>query len=98
MVSTKQVVHAKMAVQKFCAISLGYVWRTANHPPLTPATAFAGRVVPWWSAAATVGGMMANNSSGARSVYYGKTIDHVLEQALDDADYAEVTKSLVGSR
>ena len=29
---------------------------------------------------ATVGGMMANNSSGARSVWYGKTIDHVIEQ------------------
>src|SRR5580765_4914602 len=29
---------------------------------------------------ATVGGMMVNNSSGARSVLYGKTIDHVLEQ------------------
>jgi FAD/FMN-containing dehydrogenase/Fe-S oxidoreductase len=29
---------------------------------------------------ATVGGMMANNSSGARSVVYGKTIDHVLAQ------------------
>ena len=29
---------------------------------------------------ATVGGMMANNSSGARSVLYGKTIDHVQEQ------------------
>ena len=29
---------------------------------------------------ATVGGMMANNSSGARSVMYGKTIDHVIEQ------------------
>ena len=29
---------------------------------------------------ATVGGMMANNSSGARSVLYGKTIDHVHEQ------------------
>ncbi len=28
---------------------------------------------------ATVGGMMANNSSGARSVTYGKTIDHVRE-------------------
>ena len=28
---------------------------------------------------ATVGGMMANNSSGARSIVYGKTIDHVLE-------------------
>ena len=29
---------------------------------------------------ASVGGMMSNNSSGARSVIYGKTIDHVLEQ------------------
>jgi FAD/FMN-containing dehydrogenase/Fe-S oxidoreductase len=28
---------------------------------------------------ATVGGMVANNSSGTRSVIYGKTIDHVLE-------------------
>ncbi len=28
---------------------------------------------------ATVGGMIANNSAGARSVVYGKTIDHVLE-------------------
>jgi FAD/FMN-containing dehydrogenase len=31
---------------------------------------------------ATVGGMMANNSSGARSVYYGKTIDHVIAQVV----------------
>ena len=29
---------------------------------------------------ATIGGMMANNSSGARSVFYGKTIDHVIAQ------------------
>jgi FAD/FMN-containing dehydrogenase/Fe-S oxidoreductase len=29
---------------------------------------------------ATIGGMMANNSSGARSIVYGKTIDHVIEQ------------------
>ena len=28
---------------------------------------------------ATIGGMIANNSSGARSVLHGKTIDHVLE-------------------
>jgi len=31
---------------------------------------------------ATVGGMMANNSAGARSVLYGKTIDHVIEQTV----------------
>src|SRR5579863_8110360 len=31
---------------------------------------------------ATIGGMMANNSCGARSVLYGKTIDHVLEQTV----------------
>src|SRR5687767_15373757 len=35
---------------------------------------------------ATVGGMMANNSSGARSVLYGKTIDHVIEQHVVLAD------------
>src|SRR5688500_16168440 len=35
---------------------------------------------------ATLGGMMANNSAGARSVLYGKTIDHVLEQHVVLAD------------
>jgi len=35
---------------------------------------------------ATIGGMMANNSAGARSVMYGKTIDHVLEQTVVLAD------------
>jgi FAD/FMN-containing dehydrogenase/Fe-S oxidoreductase len=39
---------------------------------------------------ATIGGMIANNSAGARSVVYGKTIDHVLETtvALSDATVA----------
>ncbi len=37
---------------------------------------------------ATVGGMMANNSSGARSVIYGKTLDHVLEQRVVLSDGA----------
>ncbi|HMJ61276.1 MAG TPA: FAD-binding oxidoreductase, partial [Bryobacteraceae bacterium] len=49
---------------------------------------------------ATVGGMMANNSSGARSVLYGKTIDHVLEQtvALSDGsivEFREIARSEV---
>ncbi len=35
---------------------------------------------------ATLGGMIANNSAGARSVVYGKTIDHVLELQLLLAD------------
>lgn len=41
---------------------------------------------------ATVGGMMANNSSGARSVLYGKTIDHVIEQevVLSDGSVARL--------
>ena len=38
------------------------------------------------SSRATVGGMMANNSSGARSVLYGKTIDHVRTQQVVLAD------------
>jgi FAD/FMN-containing dehydrogenase/Fe-S oxidoreductase len=49
---------------------------------------------------ATLGGMMANNSCGARSVLYGKTIDHVLEQvvALSDgsvAHFREMARSEV---
>jgi len=39
---------------------------------------------------ATIGGMVSNNSSGARSVLYGKTIDHVLDLhvALSDGSIA----------
>ncbi|HQZ38154.1 MAG TPA: FAD-linked oxidase C-terminal domain-containing protein [Vicinamibacterales bacterium] len=39
---------------------------------------------------ATVGGMIANNSSGARSLVYGKTIDHVRELQVLLADGAVV--------
>jgi FAD/FMN-containing dehydrogenase/Fe-S oxidoreductase len=35
---------------------------------------------------ATIGGMIANNSSGAHSVVYGKTVDHVLELKVVLAD------------
>jgi FAD/FMN-containing dehydrogenase/Fe-S oxidoreductase len=41
---------------------------------------------------ATIGGMISNNSCGARSVMYGKTIDHVLELdvILSDGSQAHV--------
>ena len=39
---------------------------------------------------ATVGGMISNNSSGARSVLYGKTIDHVLDLHVALADSSVV--------
>ncbi len=41
---------------------------------------------------ATVGGMISNNSAGARSVLYGKTIDHVLDVqvALGDGSVAHL--------
>src|SRR5579871_5433533 len=35
---------------------------------------------------ATIGGMIANNSSGTHSIVYGKTIDHVLELRVVLAD------------
>jgi FAD/FMN-containing dehydrogenase/Fe-S oxidoreductase len=40
---------------------------------------------------ATVGGMMANNSAGARSVLYGMTIHHVLEQTVLLSDMSIAT-------
>ena len=53
--ATKHEVHAMIAVQKFCAISLGYTWTTSpRKPPLMPGTAPFGRVNPWWIAAAKV--------------------------------------------
>jgi FAD/FMN-containing dehydrogenase/Fe-S oxidoreductase len=35
---------------------------------------------------ATIGGMIANNSSGAHSIVYGKTVDHVMELTVVLAD------------
>src|SRR5205807_8449881 len=38
---------------------------------------------------ASIGGMMGNNSSGAHSVIYGKTVDHVLAQQVVLSDGSE---------
>ena len=39
---------------------------------------------------ATIGGMIGNNSAGAHSIVYGKTLDHVLELTVYLADGSEV--------
>jgi FAD/FMN-containing dehydrogenase/Fe-S oxidoreductase len=39
---------------------------------------------------ATIGGMMANNAAGARSVWWGRTIDHVLEMVVALSDSSVV--------
>src|SRR5512147_164854 len=39
---------------------------------------------------ATIGGMIGNNSSGAHSLTYGKTLDHVIELTVLTADGSEV--------
>jgi FAD/FMN-containing dehydrogenase len=54
----------------------GIVLDTLNRALLQHGLRFAPDVST--ASRATIGGMMANNSSGARSVLYGKTIDHVL--------------------
>lgn len=41
---------------------------------------------PATTSRATIGGMIANNSSGTRSILYGKTIDHVIELKIALAD------------
>jgi FAD/FMN-containing dehydrogenase/Fe-S oxidoreductase len=40
---------------------------------------------------ATIGGMIANNSSGAHSIIYGKTVDHILELRVVLADGSVIT-------
>jgi FAD/FMN-containing dehydrogenases len=45
---------------------------------------------PATSSRANVGGMVANNSSGTKSILYGKTVDHILEAKVLLADGTEL--------
>ena len=45
---------------------------------------------PATSSRANVGGMVGNNSSGTKSILYGKTVDHVLEAKVLLADGTEL--------
>ncbi|RMG22745.1 MAG: FAD-binding oxidoreductase [Bacteroidetes bacterium] len=48
---------------------------------------------PATSSRANIGGMIGNNSSGTKSILYGKTVDHVLELQLLLADGTELLLS-----
>ncbi len=45
---------------------------------------------PATSSRANVGGMVGNNSSGTKSILYGKTVDHILETSILLADGTEM--------
>jgi FAD/FMN-containing dehydrogenase/Fe-S oxidoreductase len=64
--------------ERWARVEPGIVLDELNAQLKTHALRFAPDIST--ASRATIGGMMANNSSGARSVLYGKTIDHVLEQ------------------
>src|SRR5207249_2129348 len=66
--------------ERWAWIEPGVVLDELNAPLRTDGLRFAPDIST--ASRATVGGMIANNSSGARSVLYGKTIDHVLELSI----------------
>ena len=45
---------------------------------------------PATSSRANVGGMVGNNSSGTKSILYGKTVDHILETQVMLSDGTEL--------
>jgi FAD/FMN-containing dehydrogenase/Fe-S oxidoreductase len=63
--------------QSWAIVQPGIVRDVLNQQLAAQALHFAPD--PATTSRATIGGMIANNSSGTRSIMYGKTIDHVLE-------------------
>lgn len=64
-------------VEKWIVVQPGVVRDTLNRFLAPHGLHFAPD--PATSSRANIGGMIANNSSGTKSIIYGKTIDHVLE-------------------
>jgi FAD/FMN-containing dehydrogenase/Fe-S oxidoreductase len=75
--------------QRWCRVEPGIVLDELNAQLAPRGLRFAPDIST--ASRATIGGMVSNNSAGARSVLYGKTIDHVLELtvALSDASIVE---------
>ena len=77
------------AEEQWVKVEPGVVLDTLNAALKPHSLQFAPDVAT--SSRATIGGMVSNNSAGAHSVIYGKTIDHVLELDLILADGTETT-------
>ncbi len=90
--------------ERWARIQPGVVLDELNAELLPHGLWFAPDVSP--SNRATLGGMIGNNSSGARSIVYGRTVEHVVEmsvvlpdgqtiaaRALSDAELARVLAS-----
>jgi FAD/FMN-containing dehydrogenase/Fe-S oxidoreductase len=87
--------------ERWVRVQPGVVLDELNHVLKPHGLHFAPDVAT--SSRANVGGMISNNSAGAHSVKYGKTIDHVLELevALSDGTvcrWGEMDAAEVGSR
>jgi FAD/FMN-containing dehydrogenase/Fe-S oxidoreductase len=65
------------APERWVRVRPGCVLDDLNHAVAPHGLQFAPDIST--ASRATIGGMIANNSSGTRSVIHGKTIDHVLE-------------------
>jgi FAD/FMN-containing dehydrogenase/Fe-S oxidoreductase len=63
-------------IQKYAVVQPGVVRDTLNNKLKVHGLHYAPD--PATSSRATVGGMIANNSSGTKSIKYGKSIDHIL--------------------
>ena len=81
------------AAERWVLVEPGIVLDELNHFLKPHGLRFAPDVST--ASRATVGGMIGNNSSGARSVLYGKTIDHVLEL---DVAFADGSTAHLGPR
>ncbi|NNF42050.1 MAG: FAD-binding protein [Phycisphaerales bacterium] len=69
----------------------GLVLETLNHATRTAGLMFGPDVAT--SSHATIGGMIGNNSAGAHSVLYGRTVDHLLALDVALADGRRLTFS-----
>ena len=77
------------ADERWARVQPGIVLDQLNAALAPTGLRFAPDVAP--SNRATIGGMIGNNSSGAYSLHYGKTIDHVLHLRVLLADGSETT-------